>query len=198
MKKAYVIAALALVQPAMAQVPASSTTDIQTHSQLRAMKDRLVAAVNDRKVEALLAEVDPQVRMTTMDSVLSKGPDGVRAYYEKMMTGSTRLVEDMKLSAEPDDLSLLYGDNRIAVSTGTAKAHFRLVGGKEMDVPLRWTATSVNRDGQWKVASAQFGADMFDNPVLSAANGFAKYLAAGTGVAGLFLGWLLGRRRRTA
>jgi len=205
MKTLFTAVLLVLAQPVLAEAPqpaasigAPATADEATHVELRALKDRLVAALNAKNVDALVAELDPQVRLTTMDSTLSKGPDGVKAYYARMMTGASRLVEDMTLSAEPDDLSLLYDNGQIAVSTGTANAHFKLTGGKEMDVRLRWTATSVKRDGAWKIASAQFGADMFDNPVLSAANGLTKYLAGGAGLAGLLIGWLLGRRRRTA
>jgi ketosteroid isomerase-like protein len=196
------LAMLGLTMPAMAQpattpAPVAASAD-QAHADLRAMKDRLVAALNAKNADALLAELDPEVRLTTMDGVLSKGPDGAKAYYDRMMSGASKVVDDMNIKAEPDDLSILSDDGKVAVTTGTALAHFRIVGGKEMDVPLRWTATSINRDGTWKVASAQFGADMFDNPVLTAAKGLATWLAAGAGVIGLLLGWLLGRRKRPA
>jgi len=199
MKRLIAIAALALAMPTQAQAQAQAAqTDAQAHDQLRAMKDRLVAALNAKNPDALMAELDPQVRLTTMDSVLSKGPEGVKGYYAKMMTGSSKLVEDMSLSAEPDDLSVLYSDGKTAITTGTAKVHFKLATGNEMDVPLRWTATSVYRDGAWKVASAQFGADMFDNPIVAAAKSMTTWFAAGAGLIGLLLGWFMGRRRTAA
>lgn len=205
MKRILATVALVMAQPLLAQAPAApvaapaaAAAQDQAHQELRATKDRLVAALNAKNVDALLAELDGDVRLTTMDSVLSKGPDGVKGYYQKMMVGSARLVEDMSIKADPDELSILYADNRLALTTGTALVHFRLATGKEMDVPLRWTATSVNRDGKWKIASAQFGADMFDNPVLNASQGLTKYLAGGAGLLGLLAGWLLGRRKRTA
>lgn len=195
-------AALAMAFPASAQpAPVASSPPAvdaagQAHADLRAMKDRLVAALNAKKPDAIRAELDPQVRLTTMDSVLSRGPDGAQAYYDRMLSGADRVLEDMKFTAEPDDLSLLYASDSVAITTGTAVANFRLVGGKELTVPLRWTATSVKRDGQWKVAAAQFGADMFDNPLLGAAKGLATWAAVGAGLIGLLLGWLLGRRRK--
>lgn len=212
MKRIVAIVLLAMAQPIMTQPalaeingagpvvasPEAAAANAKVHEDLRAMKDRLVAALNAKNIDALLADLHSQARVTTMDSQLSKGHEGVRAYYAKMMTGSSKLVEEMALKSQPDDLSILYADGKVAVTTGTAEAHFRLAGGKEMDVPLRWTATSVNTDGQWKVASAQFAANMFDNPVQNAAQGMLTYVGAGAGLLGLILGWLLGRRKRTA
>jgi ketosteroid isomerase-like protein len=205
MRKLLALALMIVTAPALAQpaappsaAAAAAVPEEQAHADLRAMKDRLVAALNTKNADALLAELDPQVRLTTMDGVLSKGPAGAKAYYDRMMSGASKVVEDMAIKAEPDERSTLSQDGKVAVTTGTALAHFRIVGGKEMDVPLRWTATSVNRDGKWKVLTAQFGADMFDNPVLAAAKGFATWLAAGTGLIGLLVGWLLGRRTRRA
>lgn len=206
MKKLFAVAMLALAQPAFAQAPVIPTTtavttagaEAKAHEELRAMKDRLLKALNDKNVDALLAEVDPRIRLTTMDNVLSKGPDGVKAYYDKMMSGASRVVDDMKLTAEADELSILSADGKSAVTTGTAHAHFRLAGNREMDVPLRWTAHSTQSDGKWKVVAAQFSADMFDNPIVGAAKSFTYLLAGGTGLIGLLLGWLLGRRKKTA
>ncbi len=213
MKRLLAFAALALATPVMAQTaapavtpaaapavtPATSPNAVQTkaHEDLRAMKDRLVTALNARNVDALLADVDPQIRLTTMDNELSKGPDGLKAYYAKMMSGANRVVDEMKVTAEADDLSLLSDDGKTALTTGTATAHFKLTGGKEMNVPLRWTAQSMNRGGQWKINSAHFSANMFDNPVLSMATSFAYWLAGGAGIIGLIIGWLIGRRKKT-
>lgn len=170
----------------------------QTHADLRALKDRLVVAVNKQDAAAMLAELDGDVRLTTMDSVLSKGTGGTKAYYDRMMTGANRVVDQMKVTAEPDDLSQILPGGNVALTTGTANAHFRIAGGKEMDVPLRWTATLVNRDGQWKVLAAQFSANMFDNPMMNGIRSLSYWLAGGAALVGLVLGWLLGRRKTAA
>ncbi len=200
MRKFLAVALFALAQPVSAAALAAPVVDAQAkaHTDLRAMKDRLVAALNAKNADALLADFDPQVRLTTMDNVLSKGPEGVKAYYDKMMSGSTRVVDNMSLTAEPDEQSQLSADGKTAITTGTANARFVLAGGKEMNVPLRWTVMSVERDGKWKVAAAQFSASMFENPVLSAVTRFAYWLAAGLGLLGLVIGWFLGRRKKIA
>jgi ketosteroid isomerase-like protein len=193
---AMLASSFAVAAQAQAPRPAPVVAVDQTHNDLRALKDRLVTAVNQKNEAALLAELGRNARVTTMDNRLSAGPNGTSAYYRKMMVGANRIVKDMTLKATPDDLSILYADGRIAVATGTADAHMELAGGKSLDVPLRWTATLDNQDGKWKVAAAHFSANMFDNPIMAEVKGLAYWLAGGAGLIGLLLGWLIGRGRK--
>ena len=188
-----VVGSLFHAMPAAAQLTA---TNAEVHKQLSAVKDRMVAAVNKKDEGALLAELDPTVSFTAMNNETFHGIDGARTYYNKMMVGSSRIVEDMSLSVKPDDYSTLYADDRAAVSTGTSNAHFKLKGGREFDVPLRWTASLVNAGGQWKVTSAHFSANMFDNPIMNAVESFAWWIAGGAGLMGFAIGWFVGRMRR--
>lgn len=204
MKKQWAIAAFvgALSVPALAQTAASppnpTAATAKTHQDLRALKDRLVAAINQKNEAALIAELDPNARITTMDNRLSIGPDGASKYYREMMVGSQRVVKDMSLDATPDDLSVLYADGRTAVATGSTNAHMDLAAGRTLDVPLRWTATLTNDDGRWKVASAHFSANMFDNPLMAGMQKISYWIAAIAGLIGLVIGWLIGRRRKAA
>lgn len=188
-----IIASVFFALPAAAQLTA---TNVETHKQLSAVKDRMVAAMNRKDEAALLAELDPNVSFTAMNNETFHGIAGAKAYYAKMMVGSSRIVEDMSLSVKPDDYSTLYLDDRAAVTTGTSNAHFKLKGGREFDVPLRWTASLVNVGGQWKLASIHFSANMFENPIMAAVEHFAWWIAGAAGLLGLLIGWLLGRRRR--
>lgn len=194
-----IFAALAIIASAFFTLPAAAqltATNAETHRQLSAVKDRMVAAVNSKNEAALLAELDPNVSFTAMNNETFHGIAGAKAYYAKMMVGSSRIVEDMSLSVKPDDYSTLYVDDRAAVSTGTSNAHFKLKGGREFDVPLRWTASLANVGGRWKVTSAHFSANMFDNPIMNAVERFAWWIAGGAGLLGLAIGWFLGRMRR--
>ncbi len=190
------IFALSLMSAAKAQDTAASLESI--HMELRAMKDRAVEAVNKKDVEALLKEVSPAIRFTAMNNEIVRGHDGLRAYYTKMMEGASRIVEDMSINGEPDELALLFADNKIATATGTSEAYFKIKGGLTFTAPLRWTATMENAGGKWTIAAIHFSANMFDNPLLSAASGFWKWVAAGVAVAGLVLGYVLGRRKAKA
>lgn len=193
---------MSLVSAAVAQdaVPSQEVgQSLETiHSQLRAMKDRAADAVNRKDVEALIKEVSPTIRFTAMNNELVRGQDELRAYYAKMMDGASRIVEDMSITGEPDDLALLFADNKMAVATGTSQAFFKIKGGLTFTVPLRWTATIENTGGNWTIAAIHFSANMFDNPLLTTTGSFWKSIAAGCAVAGLALGFLVGRRRAKA
>jgi ketosteroid isomerase-like protein len=199
MKKALIRGAmllpLMLSTPSIAQ-PVSAAANEEMHVQLRALKDRLVSAVNKKDEASLVAELDKDVWFTAMNNETFHGLDGAKKYYAKMLVGSSRIVENMSLTATPDDLAVLYADGKTAVSTGASNAHFKMMGGSEFDVPLRWTATLVNNGGKWAVASAHFSANMFENPIMTALERFSYWLAGGLGLAGLVLGWMLGRARR--
>jgi hypothetical protein len=186
-----------VAQVSAAAVPSPAALE-QTHQQLRALKDRLVAAVNTRNEAALVAELDTNIWFTAMNNETFHGLGGAKAYFTRMMVGSGRVVDSMSLAATPDTLSILYADSRAAVSTGTVTAHFRLTGGSEFDVPLRWTTMLVNDGQQWRVASAHFSANMFDNPILGAFRKLSYAIAGGLALVGLLIGWLLGRRSRRA
>lgn len=188
--------ALWLLTSVQAQESAADTESI--HVALRAMKDRAVEAVNKKDINSLLKEVSPAIRFTAMNNEIVRGHDGLRAYYTKMMEGASRIVEDMSINSEPDEAALLFADNRIATATGTSEAYFKIAGGLTFTAPLRWTATVENTGGTWTIAAIHFSANMFDNPLLSAASRFWKWAAAGVALAGLALGYLFGRRKAKA
>jgi len=182
-----------LATPAIAQL---TPTNAAVHAELSAVKDRMIAAVNRKDGPALIAELDPTIHFTAMNNETFIGIEGAKAYYQKMLVGSSRIVQDMSLTAKPDDYSLLYVDDRAAISTGSSVAHFKISNGPEFDVPLRWTATLVNREGKWKAAAVHFSANMFDNPIMNAVGRYTWWVAGGVGLVGLLLGWLIGRRKR--
>jgi ketosteroid isomerase-like protein len=180
--------------------PADQAQLAAIHTELRAVKDRMVQAVNTKNIAALMADVTPDVAFTAINNDTVIGIDKVKAYYDKMLTGSSRFLNDFSMSAEPDDLSRLYANNTIAVATGSANVMLDLRGGSGMKytLPLRWTATLSRSNGPWKLAAIHFSADLSDNPYLTAMSTFWKWAAAGIGLAGLAIGYFVGRRRRRA
>jgi hypothetical protein len=189
--------------PAAAQtgVPPADPAQLATiHTELRAIKDRLVQAVNTKNSAALIADVTSDVAFTAINNDTVVGIDKVKAYYDKMLTGSSRFLNDFSINADADDLSRLYANNTMAVATGRADAMLDLRAGSGMKytLPLRWTATLSRSNGPWKLAAIHFSADLSDNPYLTAMSTFWKWVAAGTGLAGLAIGYFVGRRRRRA
>jgi ketosteroid isomerase-like protein len=189
--------------PAAAQgdaPPADRAQLAVIHAELRAVKDRLVQAINTKNSAALMADLTPDAAFTAINNDTVVGIDKVKAYYDKMLTGSSRFLNDFSMTAEADDLSRLYANNTVAVATGRADAMLDLRAGSGMKytLPLRWTATLSRSNGPWKLAAVHFSADLSDNPYLTALSTFWKWVAAGTGLAGLAIGYFVGRRRRRA
>jgi ketosteroid isomerase-like protein len=174
----------------------------QIHNELRALKDRAVDAVNKRNRDALFREMAPNITFTGMDNEVVSGLENLRAFYDKTFASSNGLIREMTLKVEPDALSQLYADNRIAVAFGKADAHFKMMGGSEFDWPLRWTATLTRSGDKWSVVALHFSGNSIDNPLMAAANRFGRWVAIGAGIAGLLVGfliaWMMGRRKAPA
>jgi ketosteroid isomerase-like protein len=175
---------------------AQTATTEQIHNELRALKDRAVEAVNNRNKDALLREISPNISFTSMNNDAIHGLDKLQAYYDQMLASPSRIIKAMTLKVDADALSQLYADNRIAVATGQADTHFEMAGGATFDWPLRWTATLTNTDGKWSIVALHFSGNAIDNPLMSAATSFGRWIAGGTGIAGLAIGFFIGWRRR--
>jgi ketosteroid isomerase-like protein len=180
------------VAPAMAQ---TATPEEELHNELRALKTRLTDALNNDDIEAALRETHPNVVFTAMNNDVAHGHDGVRKYFETMMVGESRIVEDMTVSFEPDQLSAIYGGDN-AIAAGSSKAHFKLASGLEFDIDGRWTADLVRDNGQWLISAIHYSVNMFDNPLLNNAKRMAWYVGIGAAFISLILGYFVGRRRR--
>ena len=166
------------------------------HDELRALRQRVLDAVNKGDIDSLVKELSPTIRFTSMNNELVSGLDQARDYEQRMFGGSNSLLQKMSLTADPDTLSMLYASNAIAIATGKSVASLTLRSGATLDVPLRWTATLDRGAGKWSIAALHFSADVFDNPVLAAATSLWKWASAAAAVVGLVVGFLLGRARR--
>ncbi|MFZ2099460.1 MAG: nuclear transport factor 2 family protein [Oricola sp.] len=166
------------------------------HNELRALRDRAVAALQARDTDALMAELTEDIAFTAMNNEVVHGKQAAIEYYLRMMNGAASLVEDMSVTIEPDILSNLHVGGQSAVSTGDSIAYFKIRGGLEFTAPLRWTANLVHQDDGWKVASVHFSSNIFDNPVSAGISKYLWLILAAAGIAGLVIGYLLGRLRR--
>jgi ketosteroid isomerase-like protein len=189
--------AAADAQPRAGSPPPSAET---LHNELRALRERTVNAVNKGDPDALMKELHPDVVFTAMDTEVVRGIPGAKAYYQKMFVGAARIVEGFSLTVEPDAAASLYENGKVAISRGSSNAHFKLATGTEFDVPLRWSATLLRENNKWAIANLQFTANMFNNPILDVWKSSMKWIALGTGMAALVVGFLLGWlvRRRSA
>jgi uncharacterized protein (TIGR02246 family) len=173
----------------MVKKPASepSAETEAVHNELRALRDRLLAAVNKNDIDAVVALLHPNIVYTAQDAVVSRGRDGVKAYLDKMLKGPQRVVESFKTNTDVSELTTLYADNNVGVAFGTTSDEFKLTSGVELKLESKWTATLVKENGQWLIAAFHISGNLFENPLMEMQAKKAKIFGAG----GLFLGALL-------
>jgi hypothetical protein len=192
---------LALTLLAPVTLPAQGPTtpsENPAHAELRQMRDGLLDSMDKGDLEGSLKFLETNVVITWQNAEVSRGHAGVRAYYNRIMTGPNKIVDSFSCKVHPDELTILYGNN-MGICYGSSDEHYKLTNGRELNVNGRWTATLVKENGHWLVASLHCSTDLFDNVMLDFAKKaawIAGAISLGVGVLfGLFVGLL---RRRTA
>ncbi len=169
----------------------------QIHEQLRELRDRMFAAYEKRDMDALLKDVAPDVVITWQNADRNEGHEEFLQFYDEMMNGDSRIVQDISSEFEVDELSVLYNDDT-AVARGTLADHFVLTDGSDFTLNSKWTATVIKIDDAWKVTSFHASANIFDNPILSYAQSWLVKVGLMGGVVGLLLGLVVGRVTKRA
>ena len=162
----------------------------QIHEQLRALRDRMLKSYEARDVDALLKDVEPNVVVTWQNADRNLNHAEFLEFYRDMVGGESSVVKEMSSNFVADGESLIYGDDT-AIAYGTCTDHFVLSDGSELDLTSKWTATAVKTGEDWKVASFHMSSSIFDNPVLSAANGWLVKIGIIGGVIGLIVGFVV-------
>ena len=122
------------------------------HQELRQVRDGLLTAMNKGDLEGTLKFLHTNCVITWHNAEVSRGHDGVRAYFNRVMTGPNKIVESFTCSLNVDELTILHGDNT-GICFGSSDEHFKLTAGKALEVKGRWTATLVKEDGRWLITS---------------------------------------------
>lgn len=190
----------ALASSAFPLHAADSQTEA-THNELRALRDGLMAAMNKGDIEGQLAYLHTNVVVTWHNAEVSRGREGVLAYYKRLTSGPEKLVASFTAEIVVDELTILHGENT-GISFGSSVEHFKLTNGSSFDLKGRWSATLVKEDGKWLIASLHASTNLFDNVILEIIKKKAfqvTVIALVVGaMAGGLAGWLLGRKRRVA
>lgn len=189
-------ATLAQSSPADAEAPpadSAAPAEDPAHDELRKLRAEMEDALNKGDLDGLLAHVDDTIVFTAMNAETGHGKQAIRDYFNKMMTGEKKIVQSVKMDFVPDGLSTFYGPD-VAVSTGSAPAHYVLTNGMDFEVNARWTATLVRRDQGWRVATFHYSTNMFKNPVLDMQRKFLLMIAGAVALAFALIGFFIGRR----
>lgn len=143
---------------------------------ISALRTELIDSFNKGDLDRLLSHLDPDVVVTWQNGEVCRGPQQVKAYYDKMMTGPNRIVQSVSSDPKVTDRHV-YGD--WAVSWGEMNDHFKLTDGSDLRMGSKFTATIARRGDAWKVTSFHASVNAFDNSILSIA---VKKTALWTGV----------------
>jgi ketosteroid isomerase-like protein len=172
------------------------------HNELRIVRDGMTETFNKRDIDGLLQYLHPNVVVTWQNSEVSRGHEGVREYYDRMLLGPNRRVETLSAELEVAELAILYGkDKSTAVAFGTLGDKYRAKNGLDFNLNSRWSATLVKDGNRWLIVNAHASGNVFNNELLHLALRSMAWwtggIAAVAGIAvGVIVALVINRRRR--
>src|SRR4051812_15826305 len=99
MKKILALAFLFWANSGFSQTkPAAPTPDAT--AAITELRVGIVESFVKSDIERLLTFLDPDVVVTWQNGEVCRGPQAVRAYYQRMMTGENRVVREVKADPE--------------------------------------------------------------------------------------------------
>ena len=169
------------------------------HVALRALRDKVSAAIDKQDIKSLTSCFAKQFAFTAVNQTVLTNEAQVQEFFDRMFRSSEAPLASLKTDAKADILTR-FVDANTGTCYGSSKDTYTLKSGKVVEMNVRWSGTVVKEDGQWKVALAHVGTDFLNNPILDAVKGFARNVGVGAGVGGLVvglvIGGLVGRSRR--
>jgi len=178
---------------------AAEEADHQIHQELRAILGTIEGAINSGNYDAMLPVISDNVRATTITQEVMSNRAEVSAYFKKWFGPGGYLKKlDMHLTA--DALTELSPDKTWGLVRGSGIENYTLADGRQYPMKTRWTAVLAKEaDGKWRLRAIHLGTNFLDNPVLDDAKHAVVRYACIAGVValvvGLFLGFLIGRRK---
>ena len=186
---------LALLGPASALAADNDPYAADRQALIRIFRE-IEASINAQDVDRMVAQMAPEATVTWLNGEVSRGHAEIRAYYQRMVKGEQRILDRYLTTAKIGASAHFFGHGEVAVADGTMVDEFFPVARGPFTLNSNWTSTSAKIDGQWKVVSMHLSSNVFTNSLIAEAKEAIWWAAGGTGLAGLVLGWLIGRMRR--
>jgi len=188
-KQTVLLAVYAWLVCGAAWLPIQAAED-PAHNELRTLRTEVIEAITKGDFEGVIRHVHTNAVVTWQNNDVCRGHQGLRDFFNRMGKDA---FKGYKTPPTPDELTILHGNT--GVSFGQTVAQYKLLG-KDLELKSRWTATLVKENGRWLLASYHVSMNVLDNPLLNAAKGGLLLAAGGAAVAGLIVGWLLGKRKK--
>ena len=161
------------------------------HNQLRTLRTEVIEAITKGDIDTILKRVHTNVVVTWQNGEVCRGHQGLRDFYQRM---GKQAFQGYKIPPTPDELTILSGGNH-GISFGNTVANYHLLG-QDLELKSRWTATLLQENGQWLLASYHVSMNVLDNPLINAAKKSLLWVGAAAAISGLVIGVLVGRRKR--
>lgn len=176
--------------------------DHAIHEELRGVLRAIVGAINAGEYDRMLPYLTEDVEATSVTQEVMSSRADVSNYF-KTWFGPAGYMRKMEMKLDADKLTELSPDRSWGLVRGKALEHYEAKDGDLFDFVTRWTAVLVRGDdGRWRLRAIHFGTNHLDNPVLTKVSrtlirdGIVGAVVAL--IAGLGIGWWLGRRRGAA
>ncbi|MCC2866730.1 MAG: nuclear transport factor 2 family protein [Candidatus Accumulibacter phosphatis] len=186
---------LALLGPASALAADNDPYAADRQALIRIFRE-IEASINAQDVDRMVAQMAPEATVTWLNGEVSRGHAEIKAYYHRMVKGEQRILDRYLTTAKIGASAHFFGHGEVAVADGTMVDEFFPVARGPFTLNSNWTSTSAKIDGQWKVVSMHLSSNVFTNSLIAEAKEAIWWAAGGAGLAGLVLGWLIGRMRR--
>jgi uncharacterized protein (TIGR02246 family) len=186
-----------------AQAP-SKAEEEAIRKELRTLREEAVEALNKNDIDRLLTYVHPDAVLIAPNvdpgAEVVRGKDGVKGYFDKMLSGPNRRADKVTVELTVDDREILRGGNS-AIAWGSSRDTYKMRDGSDFVMATRWSCTLVKQDGKWLIVEFHVSANPFANPIqdyiIRRVILWTSVIAAGAALlVGLLLGWLIPRKAK--
>jgi ketosteroid isomerase-like protein len=161
------------------------------HVALRALRDKVATAISKQDIKGLAFCFAKDFAFTAVNQTVLTNEAQMQEFFDRMFRSSDALVTSLKTEPKADILTRFL-DANTGVCYGSSIDTYTMKSGQVVEMNVRWSATVVKENGEWKVALAHAGTDFLNNPVLDGAKAVVKKIGVGAGLGGLLAGGVFG------
>jgi|SRR5262245_15517300 len=165
------------------------------HDELRAVLKTVTEAMNSRNIDSMAPLFHNRFSITTVDQQVFTNLNDFKTYFNGLFTGDKAPLKSIMFNPTADALTEFVGAD-IGFVHGASTDTYAFADGDTRVMTSRWTATLYKDNGKWKILNVHIGANLFDNPVITALKSWVYKVGVGAGIAGLLLGFVFARLTR--
>jgi hypothetical protein len=160
--------------------------------QLVAILKDVEASINSQSLEGMVGRMDAAATVVWANAEVSRGPEEILAYYDRMVRGKGRILTKYMTKATLSGPARFLGDGTVAIADGSMEDEFFPVIRGSFKLSSRWTTTVAKIDGEWRVVGLHLSANVFNNVLLDEAKRALLYVGGAGLAAGAALAWAAG------